>query len=31
MTDIMGGKITAKEAIAKQIVFIDAQLATLKK
>ena len=31
MTDIMGNKITAKEAIAKQIVFIDAQLATLKK
>jgi len=31
MTDIMGGKITAKEAIAKQIAFIDAQLATLKK
>ena len=31
MTDIMGNKITVKEAIAKQIVFIDAQLATLKK
>ena len=31
MTDIMGGKITAKEAIAKQIAFIDTQLATLKK
>lgn len=31
MTDIMGGKITAKEAIAQQIVFIDKQLATLKK
>lgn len=31
MTDIMGGKITAKEAIAKQIAFIDTQLATLKR
>lgn len=31
MTDIMGGKITAKEAIAKQSAFIDVQLANLKK
>ena len=31
MTDIMGNKITPKQAIAKQIIFIDAQLATLKK
>jgi alpha-1,4-digalacturonate transport system substrate-binding protein len=31
MTEVMVGKITAKQAIAKQIVFIDAQLATLKK
>jgi hypothetical protein len=31
MTDIMGNKITVKEAITKQIAFIDAQLATLKK
>ncbi len=31
MTDVMGGKITVKEAIAKQIVFIDEKLATLKK
>jgi alpha-1,4-digalacturonate transport system substrate-binding protein len=31
MTDVMGDKITVKEAIAKQIAFIDTQLATLKK
>ena len=31
MTDIMGNKITAKQAIEKQIAFIDTQLATLKK
>jgi len=31
MTEVMAGKITAKQAIATQISFIDAQLATLKK
>jgi hypothetical protein len=31
MTEVMAGKITAKQAIAQQIAFIDAQLATLKK
>jgi hypothetical protein len=31
MTDVMGGKITAKQAIEQQIAWIDAQLATLKK
>jgi hypothetical protein len=31
MTDVMGGKITAKQAIDQQIAYIDAQLATLKK
>jgi alpha-1,4-digalacturonate transport system substrate-binding protein len=31
MTDVMGGKITAKQAIDLQIAHIDAQLATLKK
>ena len=31
MTEVMAGKITAKQAIAQQITFIDAQLATLKK
>jgi alpha-1,4-digalacturonate transport system substrate-binding protein len=31
MTEIMAGKITAKQAIQTQIEFIDAQLATLRK
>jgi hypothetical protein len=31
MTDVMGGKITAKQAIEQQIAWIDTQLATLKK
>jgi alpha-1,4-digalacturonate transport system substrate-binding protein len=31
MTEVMAGKITAKQAIAQQITFIDEQLATLKK
>jgi alpha-1,4-digalacturonate transport system substrate-binding protein len=31
MTDVMGGKITAKQAIETQIAWIDTQLATLKK
>jgi alpha-1,4-digalacturonate transport system substrate-binding protein len=31
MTDVIGGKITAKQAIDQQIAFIDTQLATLKK
>jgi alpha-1,4-digalacturonate transport system substrate-binding protein len=31
MTDVIGGKITAKQAIETQIAFIDTQLATLKK
>ena len=31
MTEVMAGKITAKQAIATQISFIDEQLATLKK
>ncbi len=31
MTEVMAGKITAKEAIQAQIVWIDTQLATLKK
>ena len=30
MTDVMGGKITAKQAIEQQIAWIDTQLATLK-
>jgi hypothetical protein len=31
MTEVMAGKITAKQAIEQQIACIDAQLATLKK
>jgi alpha-1,4-digalacturonate transport system substrate-binding protein len=31
MTEVIGGKITAKQAIAIQIAWIDEQLATLKK
>ena len=31
MTDVMAGKISATDAIDKQIAFIDTQLATLKK
>jgi len=31
MTEVMAGKITAKEAIQTQIAWIDTQLATLKK
>jgi len=31
MTEVMAGKITAKQAVQTQIDFIDAQLATLKK
>jgi hypothetical protein len=31
MTEIMAGKITAKQAIETQIAYIDTQLATLKK
>ncbi len=31
MTEVMAGKITAKQAIQSQIEYIDAQLATLKK
>jgi hypothetical protein len=31
MTEVMAGKITAKQAVQAQIEFIDAQLATLKK
>ncbi len=31
MTDVMGGKITAAQAIDKQIAWIDEKLATLKK
>ena len=31
MTEVMGGKITAKQAIQTQIEWIDAQLATIKK
>ena len=31
MTDVMAGKITAAQAIDKQIAWIDTQLATLKK
>jgi len=31
MTEVMAGKITAKQAVQTQIEFIDAQLATLKK
>jgi hypothetical protein len=31
MTEVMAGKITAKQAIQTQSDFIDAQLATLKK
>jgi hypothetical protein len=31
MTEVMAGKITAKEAIQQQIRYIDTQLATVKK
>jgi hypothetical protein len=31
MTEVMAGKITAKQAVQTQIEWIDAQLATLKK
>jgi hypothetical protein len=31
MTEVMAGKITAAQAIDKQVAYIDAQLATLKK
>ena len=31
MTEVMAGKITAKEAIQQQITYIDTQLATVKK
>ena len=31
MTEVMAGKITAKQAIDQQISFIDAQLAPVKK
>jgi hypothetical protein len=31
MTEIMAGKITAAQAVDKQITFINTQLATIKK
>jgi hypothetical protein len=31
MTEVMAGKITAQQAIDQQIVFINTQLATIKK